>query len=167
MSFARAKSPLAGLALAGLLSVGAGPAALAASPSLAPHLATYRLSLSKLTADRSITHATGQIEFELSEGCDGWTVHQRTRMILVSAQGMEVTTGWRFRAWESKDGLSYRFFTKRLLFDGSVEEVRGKARLDGPGLGGVVDELEFDYDDFTLSGELESLEALPPPAECP
>ena len=114
------------------------PIAAAATPSIAPHLATYKLTLSKLHADRGITHASGQIEFELSEGCDGWSVQQRTRLILVSAQGIEVTTGWTFRAWESKDGLNYRFYTKRLLFGGGHEEVRGKARLDGLGQGGIV-----------------------------
>ncbi|MEM7222792.1 MAG: DUF1849 family protein [Pseudomonadota bacterium] len=101
-------------------------------------MAVYKLSLGKLHADRSISHASGQIEFELADACDGWTVEQRTRLVVVNAEGFELTTGWTFRAWESKDGLNYRFYTKRLHMNGSQEEVRGKATLKALGEGGIV-----------------------------
>ena len=42
-------------------------------------------------------------------------------------------------SWESKDGLRYRFNERRLKNGEPDEEVRGEARLDGPGKGGKAD----------------------------
>lgn len=128
---------LAGLVLA-LAGIGFTPPA-SAAPTIAPHFAVYRLSLGKSSGGSgSVAHARGRIEFQWSEGCDGWTVNQRTRLILTSSQGQEFQSGWTLKAWESKDGLSYRFSIRRIENDAAVEETEGKARLDGSGQGGRV-----------------------------
>jgi hypothetical protein len=109
-----------------------------AAPSVAPHSAVYRLSLGDISGRGAVADANGRIDFKWIEGCDGWTVDQRTHLVLTNRQGQDVESGWVLNAWESKDGLSYRFSLKRAYADGSPEETRGKARLDGPGLGGIV-----------------------------
>lgn len=118
-------------------AVGGMPAS--AAPTIAPHFAVYKLSLGKSTGSHVVTHASGRIEFKWSEGCDGWTTSQRTIMVLGGAQGQNLETSWTLDAWESKDGLSYRFAVKRAEDGEDPVEIRGKARLDGPDLGGRVD----------------------------
>ena len=109
-----------------------------ASPAVAPHSAVYRLTLSDSSDLMGVAAANGRIDFKWIEGCDGWTVDQRTYLVLTNRQGQDVESGWVLNAWESKDGLSYRFSLRRAYANGSPEETRGKARLEGPGLGGVV-----------------------------
>jgi hypothetical protein len=136
--FGPIRHALAGLVL--ILAAGAFAAPAGAAPSIAPHFAVYRLTLGKSRGNGagSVTQARGQIEFQWSEGCDGWTVSQRTRLILTSAQGQDFQSGWSMKAWESKDGLSYRFSIRRMENDAPVEETVGEARLEGPGRGGRV-----------------------------
>ncbi len=109
-----------------------------AGPAVTPHSAVYKLSLGDSSNLASVADASGWIDFKWIEGCDGWTIDQRTHLVLTNTQGHEVESGWVLNAWESKDGLSYRFSLKRAYADGAPEETRGKARLYGPGLGGVV-----------------------------
>ena len=131
--------PRAGLVtlLSLLMVVGGSP--VSAAPKIAPHFAVYKLSLGKSSGGRAVTHASGRIEFEWSEGCDGWTISQRTLMVLSSSQGRALQSSWALDAWESKDGLSYRFAVRRAEGGRDPVETRGKARLDGPNLGGRVD----------------------------
>ncbi len=136
--------------LAGLLSVSAAGLPAAAAPVIVPHVAVYNLSLGRTSGSGGVTHATGRIEFTWAEGCDGWTVDQRTHLILTSAQGHDIETGWVLNAWESKDGLSYRFSVRRANRGEAPFEMRGKARLQGPGLGGVVNYSTPEQDPLTL-----------------
>ncbi|MCG8355420.1 MAG: cell envelope integrity EipB family protein [Kiloniellales bacterium] len=122
------------LALFAAVWTGFGLAAEAAS--FLPHRAIYGLTLAKEKHAMGVTSARGKLEFEWKDVCDGWSVRQRTRIIVTHADGSEVDFGWKLNAWESKDGLRYRFFIRREYADGESEEVRGAARLDGPGEGG-------------------------------
>jgi hypothetical protein len=132
----------------------AGPQAGAAA-TIMPHLAVYKLSLGKTRGTGGVTHASGRIEFKWREGCDGWTVNQRTHLILTSAQGLDFESGWVLNAWESKDGLSYRFSVQRAHGGAAPEEVRGKARLQALGEGGVVTYSEPEKSSLSLpSGTL-------------
>jgi hypothetical protein len=130
---------LAGLII--LLSIfeTAGGSPVLGASTIAPHFAVYKLSLGKSSGTHAVTHASGRIEFKWSEGCDGWTISQRTLMVLSNAQGRGLQSSWTLDAWESKDGLSYRFSVRRAEGGRDPVETRGKARLDGHDLGGRVD----------------------------
>lgn len=121
-----------------------------AGPAVAPHSAVYKLTLGGSSDLAAVADANGRINFKWIEGCDGWTVDQRTHLVMTNTRGQDVESGWVLNAWESKDGLSYRFLLKRAYADGAPEETRGKARLDGPGLGGVVTFSEPDRDPVIL-----------------
>ncbi len=130
---------LAGLvAFLSVLVADLGAPALA-TPRIAPHMAVYKLGLGKTKGGQAVTHANGRIEFKWSEGCDGWTISQRTLMVLSNPLGRDLQSSWTLDAWESKDGLSYRFLVRRAQGGEDPVEIRGKARLDGPDLGGRVD----------------------------
>jgi len=116
----------------------AGPAGLTAAVGLTPHRAVYSLDLGTARSDSIVTQARGRMEFEWDDVCDGWTVSQRMSLSVVHRNGGEVNSNWTFNSWESKDGLSYRFFSRHFTPGGEDEVLKGAARLDGPGEGGVA-----------------------------
>ncbi len=126
---------LGAFAVMALASVGA----LAAAPSLLSHRAVYDLSLGRASGgEGSIVRAEGKLEFEWADACTGWTVNQRTRVRLYTVEGEVFDFGWVLSALETHDGRRYRFFLRRLNADGSSEQVRGEARLEGPGEKGLA-----------------------------
>ena len=112
--------------------------AFAAEPAILPHRAVYELQLAEVRDGGSIVGAKGRIEFEWAAGCDGWAVKQKTLLVFADAEGNSFDSGWTLNAWESNDGLTYRFFVKRLGTGAPESETRGKAQIDGEGLGGLV-----------------------------
>ena len=116
----------------------ASPAGLTAAVGLTPHRAVYSLDLGTARGDSNVTQARGRLEFEWDDVCDGWTVRQRTSLSVVHRNGGEVNSNWTINSWESKDGLSYRFFIRHFTPGGEAEVLKGAARLDGPGEGGVA-----------------------------
>ncbi len=126
--------------LAAGVSGGANPAAAAdpAGPEILPHRAVYSLQLVEARDGGTIVGAKGRIEFEWSAGCDGWTVNQKTLMILADAEGNNFDTGWTLKAWESNDGLTYRFDVKRLGTGAPARLTRGRAQLEVDEEGGLV-----------------------------
>ena len=134
----RRTGALALLALAATL-----PAAAVATPAgavdIAPHRALYSMTLGSTKTNSGVVGARGTMIYEWGETCDGWTVEQRYKLNMQYAENPEVEVTSNFVTWESKDGLRYRF-NERKLKNGEVdEEVRGEARLDGPGKAGVAD----------------------------
>jgi EipB-like len=97
-----------------------------------PHHAVYELSL-KSGGHSEVSDVTGTIEYEWEDACDGWAVSYRMDMTFVYQQGNEMEFGMNVASWESKDGLRYRFFVKRLEGDQVTDEFRGEAELDAAG----------------------------------
>lgn len=126
----------AGLLAAGLFALSGAASGPASALTVAPHRAIYDLALGTTRGDSTVSQARGRIEFEWDDVCDGWSVRQKTLLVLVNRSGREIRSNWIINSWESKDGLRYRFFVRRFRPDGMVEQVSGSARLDGPGLGG-------------------------------
>ena len=128
-----------------------GTQAARAEAELVQHRAVYAIGLAKTEAGgTAVTNARGKLDFEWSDVCDGWAIRQRTRIFVTHADGSQVDFGWSLNAWESKDGLTYRFFIRRLFGTGEEETVRGEARLDGPGLGGTATFTEPEERTITL-----------------
>ena len=119
-------------AILGLMTVLAPSLAVAAT--ILPHKAIYALRLSEDQPEfGGVADARGKLEFDWEDVCDGWAVRQRTHIIVTHRDGSEAAFGWSLNAWESKDGLNYRFFVRRIFATGDTEEIRGSASLDGPG----------------------------------
>ncbi|MCH9014024.1 MAG: DUF1849 family protein, partial [Proteobacteria bacterium] len=121
-----------------LVSGVGAPGAAEAAAGFLSHRAVYDLSLAKSRTNGSVTGASGRLEFEWADVCTGWTISQRTRVRMTTAEGQVFDFGWTLNALEGRDGRSYRFFIRRLNIDGSSEELRGKARLGEAGEGGVA-----------------------------
>ncbi|HLB80909.1 MAG TPA: DUF1849 family protein [Dongiaceae bacterium] len=129
----QARCCLAGLAMC--LWAAAEPAAAA---EIAPHRAVYDMSLLHGGANSDVADVSGTMQFEWADSCDGWAVTQRTRMTFLYHTGAQFELGWNLVSWESKDGLRYRFFVRKLENGEMGEEFRGEARLDGAGKGGAA-----------------------------
>jgi hypothetical protein len=120
--------------------IGIAPlAAPAEAAEIAPHRALYTMSLGNARNDSGVVEARGTMDYEWGETCEGWTIEQRYRLKMRYAETSDVDIVSSFVTWESKDGLRYRFNQKQTRNGEVDQEIRGEARLDGPGQGGVAD----------------------------
>jgi EipB-like len=124
---------IVGVGLAALMV----PAALGAK--IAPHRALYSMTLGSTRTDSGVVDANGTMDYEWGETCDGWTIEQRYRLKMHYAESRDVDIASSFVTWESKDGLRYRFNQQQTRNGERDQEIRGEARLDGPGKGGVAE----------------------------
>jgi hypothetical protein len=115
---------------------GAGTATAA---EIVPHRALYTMTLGRSGGDTGVIGANGTMAYQWGEVCDGWTVEQRYRLKMGYSETPDVSIASNFVTWEAKDGLSYRFNQKETRNGAGDEEIRGTARLDGPGKGGTAD----------------------------
>jgi len=106
---------------------------------IAPHRALYSMTLGSTRTDSGVVDANGTMDYEWGETCDGWTIEQRYHLKLHYAESRDVDIASSFVTWESKDGLRYRFNQQETRNGERDQEIRGAARLDGPGKGGVVE----------------------------
>jgi len=135
-------APLTIARLPWLLALAAGLAVMLTRPlaaaTIAPHRALYTMTLGSTSADSGVVGATGAMDYEWGETCDGWTIEQRYRLKMHYAESRDVDVTSTFVTWESKDGLHYRF-NQRETKNGAVDqEIRGEATLEGPGKGGIA-----------------------------
>jgi hypothetical protein len=121
-----------------VVAIGAVAAAPLAAAEIASHRALYKMSLGRAGGDSGVTAASGTMAYQWGESCDGWTVEQRYRMKMGYAESPDVSIASNFVTWEAKDGLRYRFNQKETRNAGDEEEVKGEAKLDGPGQGGTA-----------------------------
>ncbi|HXC92121.1 MAG TPA: cell envelope integrity EipB family protein [Stellaceae bacterium] len=125
---------LAGLAIGLALLTGLPSGA----AEIAPHRALYTMTLGSTRGDSGVVGATGAMDYEWGETCNGWTIEQRYRLRMHYAESEDVNVTSTFVTWESKDGLRYRFNQRQTRNGELDQEIRGEARLDGPGKGGVA-----------------------------
>jgi hypothetical protein len=126
--------------------------------SFAPHRAAYTLSLGDNRGQ--VAALDGVLAIDWSETCQGYTLNQRMRFRMSTAEEGAVESDIVFSSFESKDGTNYRF-TLRTSRDGQVvEELRGRAVLD-PDKGGkaffTMPELEMDLPPGTMFPTAHSL----------
>ena len=68
---------------------------------LVPHRALYGMVLGSATPGSGIVGAEGAMAYRFAAACDGWTVENRTYLLIRYAEGDEVETTWSFASWES------------------------------------------------------------------
>ncbi len=106
---------------------------------VAPHRAVYQMTLASAKSSSGIVSASGVLAFEWGDSCDGWTVAQRYKIVLVASQPGSVEIATSYATWESKDGLKYRFKSRKTRDGKAEEEVSGEARLPEAGKPGKAD----------------------------
>ena len=113
-----------------LLAVMAAQTAAAPAPALTSHRAVYDLALARTAPGSGIAGARGRLVLEWADACDGYTLHQRIRNVLRQS-GRASVADITVSTWEAGDGSSFRFSSRHVDDDGTVEEVRGRAHIRG------------------------------------
>ncbi|HYC04244.1 MAG TPA: cell envelope integrity EipB family protein [Azospirillaceae bacterium] len=109
-----------------------------AAVAIAPHRASYKLSLAGSRNGSPIAGVSGNMTFAWGDACDGWTTEQRFQMRFSYAQGEESEVITSYTTWEAKDGGRYRFVVRKQTNGQMDEELKGDATLDGDKGGKVV-----------------------------
>jgi EipB-like len=122
----------AAIGLALLLAGSAGAA------EIMPHRALYTMQLGRAGIDAGVTAASGTMAYQWGQTCDGWTIEQNYRLKMGYSDSPDVDIASNFVTWEARDGLRYRFNQKETRNGADDEEIRGAAKLDGPGKGGAA-----------------------------
>ncbi len=116
------------LGLVGLLFT--SPAAEAAR--LVGHKAIYTVRPGFFRSGGDFIGVSGNMELELENNCNGWTMSQTLQMDLQLANGNELRQFYRYTGRESTDGTRYDFFSSSRVGD-SREDFRGRAVMDKAG----------------------------------
>jgi EipB-like len=122
-----------------VFAIGLAAVPVARAAEIAPHRALYSMTLGSTRTDSGVVDANGTMDYEWGETCDGWTIEQRYRLKLHYTESRDVDIASSFVTWESKDGLRYRFNQLEKRNGERAQEIRGSARLDGSGGGGVAE----------------------------
>ncbi len=103
-----------------------------------PHRAAYYFKLIEADYSGGIANVVGGMTFEWADTCEGWAVDQHYLLRITNNDGKGIVIQTSSVNWESKDGLRFRFTSKR-SHDGKVtEEFSGKARLESAGGPGIA-----------------------------
>jgi hypothetical protein len=132
------------LFLIGVLCVGPVSAA-----NIASHRGAYELTLQTTSADSDVASVSGGMKFEWTDKCDAWEVKESYLMRVLRQTSSEVDFVAEYVGWESKDGLRYRFQTKRREA-GQIVVVRGNAWLTEVGGPGIAEFEEPRKETFVL-----------------
>ncbi len=105
---------------------------------ITPHRALYNLSLGAAKSASGVADARGTMLLEWADSCDGWTIEQRYKLTVLYTENGESELAVSFTTWESKDGLRYRFFVRKLRDGDVTDELRGRASLKAAGDAGAA-----------------------------
>lgn len=122
--------------LSGVLAL--APAATAATVQLVPHRAVYELSARPGNGFGSSGSVRGLLTYEISDGCDGWSVNQKAGIDLSPPEGESVRFEWSQATWEAKDASAYRYVIKEGQAGAEGTQRRGELRYDKPGAEGTL-----------------------------
>ncbi|HWA48796.1 MAG TPA: DUF1849 family protein [Dongiaceae bacterium] len=112
--------------------------AAAATVQLLPHRAIYELSARPGNGFGSSGSVRGLLTYEISDGCDGWSVNQKAGIDLSPPEGDSVRFEWSQATWEAKDSTAYRYVIKEGQAGGEATQRRGELRYGKPGAEGTL-----------------------------
>lgn len=99
--------------------------------------ALYSLALTKLRT-HDITGATGQMSFDVVDGCTGWATTQHMVLIIRSVDGTLTKSVSDYMTWETKDGKSFTFTSRESDNDGAEQIDQAGSATHKPDGSGVV-----------------------------
>lgn len=118
---------LAGVAL--LLSA----AALRAAPAVAPHAASYELSLHASARGGQVAAVKGRLDVRLTLSCDGWQLEHSLGFHMLTDDGAGLEHLAHLSGFEDRDGGQFVFNTRTWEDRELVERIAGVARRGGEG----------------------------------
>lgn len=103
-----------------------------------PHRALYDIRLIESHNAAQIVNISGKMYFEWEETCDAWITDHRFNLIYEysDSPAMQITSD--FSTWESRDGKTFLFSSRRSRNGELYDEIRGQANIDEDGNGTVT-----------------------------
>lgn len=110
-----------------------------------PHKALYEIKLSGTRSGSQVVNINGKMFYEWRPSCDAWTSNHRFNLFYEYADSpsMQITSD--FSTYETFDGKSMSFASRRHRDGQLFQELRGQATVNEDGTGEVV---------FSLPGDL-------------
>jgi len=106
---------------------------LATAPAMAagvsPHTARYAIALASVSGSNNVAGASGEMNLDWTDVCDGWATELDLRVQLFNPEGEEMRFGTAATSWESKDGRRYRFFVRERATFAPSRDLKGTAVL--------------------------------------
>ncbi len=101
------------------------------APGLTPHKALYDIDLVATRSGSQIINISGKMFYEWKPSCDAWITDHRFNLFYEYADspGMKISSD--FSTFESFDGESFNFSSRRKRDGALYQELRGNATLDG------------------------------------
>ena len=119
-----------------------------------PHRATYELKAKDGGGFGQAAGALGVLSYELSDGCDGWTVNQKAGIKLIGAEGGEHAFDWSQSTWEAKDGGGLRYSIREAKDGELLSQRRGEVSFPAMGAPGTLTTELPERKETTIEGAL-------------
>ncbi len=103
---------------------------------LAPHRATYDLSLEQSGTGTTVS-ANGHMVFEVHDACNAWATEQTLTINSVDRDGHQSATRSDYATFEAKNGRSFNFTMRQTDAGHDAADIRGHASLPAEGVGTV------------------------------
>lgn len=116
---------LAGLVWA-VFVMGADPAE-AGPAGMRPHRALYEVTLASVKSGSQLIDIQGRMFFEWKKTCESWTTDNRSSLVYEYADGTSSRINSNFASYETLDGRSLDFSSRRESNGTLMEEFRGHA----------------------------------------
>lgn len=113
--------------------IAAAPAAeagnLAARDKMVPHKALYDIEMVSKRSSSQIINISGKMFYEWKPGCDAWTTDHRFNLFYEYADSPPIRITSDFSTYETFDGKSFDFTSRRKRNGELYQEIRGRAEL--------------------------------------
>lgn len=125
-----------------------------AAKGLAAHKALYDIDLIATHSGSQIVNIKGQMAYEWKPTCDAWVTDHKFKLFYQYAEGpgMRITSD--FSTYESFDGTTFDYTSRRDRDGQMYQELRGRAETDKSGKGiakfSMPEKLKFDLAKGTL-----------------
>ncbi len=151
---------LTGTAEAGLLTLGSKTL----KEQMVPHKALYDIEMVSKSSGSQILNISGQMFYEWRLGCEAWTTDHRFNLFYEYADSPPIRITSDFSTYETYDGSSFDFTSRRKRNGELYQEIRGRAEMS-PGQGGealysIPEGISYDLKPDALFPMAHSLEIL-------
>ncbi len=142
----------------------AASGSLALEDQLVPHKALYNIEMVSKRSGSQIINISGQMFYEWRPGCDAWTTDHRFNLLYEYADSAPIRITSDFSTYETYDGKSFDYTSRRKRNGELFQEIRGRAEMDDTGTGAatytIPDGLLFDLKENTMFPMAHSLDIL-------
>ena len=130
---------------------------------MAPHKALYNIKMVSKSSGSQILNISGQMFYEWHPGCDAWLTDHRFNLFYEYADSPPIHITSDFSTYETYDGTSFDYTSRRKRNGDLYQEIRGRAQNadeGGEALFKIPEGLVFDLKEGTLFPMAHSLEVL-------